>query len=67
MRAMSDNGARAVFVGEDGDTASVCKGAYQIVYLSPEALLENEQWRDMLLNSVYAKCLIDEAHCVKKW
>ncbi len=74
VRAMSDKGARAVFVGdclEDGDIASVCEGAYQIVYLSPEVLLENEQWREMLLNSVYAKYLIgliiDEAHCVKKW
>ena len=55
---------------EEG-TASVCAGLYQLVYLSPEALLTNPMWRDMLLCPVYTDNLValvvDEAHCVKKW
>ena len=74
VRAMTEKGVSAVFVGDcrdDNDIARVSEGAYQIVYMSPEALLEDDQWRDMLLTSVYKQNLIglvvDEAHCVKKW
>ena len=74
VRAMNEKGVSAVFVGDcndDCDVARVSAGAYQIVYMSPETLLEDEQWRDMLLTSVYIQNLvgliIDEAHCVKKW
>ena len=28
--------------------ADVCDGVYQLVFLSPEALLSNETWRDMV-------------------
>ena len=46
-------------------------GHYHVVYISPEALLLNPQWRDMLLSSKYIENLvalvIDEAHCITKW
>ncbi len=49
----------------------VCSRRYQLVYLSPEALLTNATWRDMLQCPVYQQNLValvvDEAHCVKKW
>ncbi len=39
--------------------------------MSPEALLCDDRWRDMLVSPVYQENLValivDEAHCVKKW
>ena len=64
---------RAIYVGDvDSETENeVCDGKYQLVYLSPEALLTNMTWRDMLQSPVYQQNLValvvDEAHCVKKW
>ena len=73
--AMEARNVRAVYVGdctEEGSEATeICSGKYQLVYMSPEALLTNEHWRDMLLSPVYRDNLVglvvDEAHCVKKW
>ncbi len=46
-------------------------GMYQLVFVTPEIIIENRKWRKMLENDVYAERLkafvIDEAHCVKKW
>ena len=43
---------------------TVCDGVYQLVFLSPEALLSNETWRDMVPSPVYqenlAAVVIDE-------
>lgn len=43
----------------------------QLVFISPEALVGNRRWRDMLRSKAYQDNLvafvIDEAHCVKKW
>ena len=60
------------FVGElqdDLDTLKDVKtGKVQLLYISPESLLRNPQWRDMLLCSVYQDNLVavvvDEAHCI---
>ena len=42
----------------------MCDGVYQLVFLSPEALLSNETWRDMVPSPVYqenlAAVVIDE-------
>ena len=75
VRAMKEKAVSAVYVGDlsDDDRAisKVCNEEYQLVYMSPEALLTDEQWRDMLLSPVYHENLVglivDEAHCVKKW
>lgn len=70
---MKEKGVSAVYVGGVNDEVEtkVCNGEYQLVYLSPEALLTNETWRDMLGSDVYQQNLValvvDEAHCVKKW
>ena len=49
----------------------VASGSFQLVYISPELLLDNRRWRTTLSNSLYAKCLkgfiVDEAHTVVKW
>ena len=50
---------------------SILKGEYHILYSSPESLLGNNKWRDMLSSPVYQKSLVaivvDEAHCVDSW
>ena len=63
------------FVGEaqeDLDAVRrVIAGKVQLVYLSPEAILKNSVYRQMLLSEVYKKKLVaiavDEAHCIKTW
>ena len=74
VRRMAERDMTAVYVGDidaDETVADVCGGQYQLVYMSPEALLTNMTWRDMLLSPVFQQNLVafvvDEAHCVKKW
>ena len=38
--------------------ADVCDGVYQLVFLSPEALLSNETWRDSVPSPVYQENLV---------
>ena len=69
------SGLVTVFVGEDqtnkGVISSILKGNVQLVYISPESLVCNPFYRNMLLSPVYKEKLIglviDEAHCVKSW
>ena len=46
-------------------------GHYQLVYFTPEILINNKKWRKMFETDVYQERLkgfiVDEAHCVKKW
>ena len=73
VRQMTERNVKAVYVGEidDATETEVCEGQFQLVYLSPEALLTNATWCDMLQSPVYQSNLValvvDEAHCVKKW
>ena len=68
-------GIRAEFVGQaQEDTAAISaivKGDIQLVYASPESLLCNSTYRNMLLLDKYKNNLralvVDEAHCVKLW
>lgn len=65
----------AAFVGSEQDDMAVndaiFKGRYQLVFISPESLIRNLRWREMLQSNVYQQNLvglaIDEAHCVTKW
>ena len=75
VASLTKKGLSAVYVGEVGsneDTvAEIHEGQYQVIFFSPELLLTDETWRDMLQSPVYREHLvgfiIDEAHCVKKW
>ena len=74
VSAMTKRGMKAVYASElsDDDTAmDVCSGQFQLVYMSPESLLTDVRWRDMLQSPVYEENLValivDEAHCVTKW
>ena len=64
-------GLKCASIGDEMDQAGIVNGQYQIVYSSPEALLRNSHWRDMLGSRVYQEHLIapivDEAHCVHSW
>ena len=71
MAKLKAKGVEAVYVGERCDMNKVYEGRYPILFISPEALLTDSKWRDVLLSQVYQRHLmavvIDEAHCVKKW
>ena len=47
------------------------KRRHTVVYISPESLVCNPVYRNMLLSPIYKDKLvalgIDEAHCVKSW
>jgi len=48
----------------------VHEGKYQVLF-SPERLLTDVRWRDMLQSAYYREnrvgFIIDEAHCLKMW
>ena len=73
VRAMRQRRVAAVYTGEMDDEAetNVGLGKYQLVFMSPEALLADDRWCDMLMSPFYKENLmglvVDEAHCVKKW
>ena len=68
-------GINAEFVGEAQSDSSaqarVINGEAQIVLISPENILCNWNYQNMMLSTVYKEKLIgvavDEAHCVKTW
>ena len=68
-------GIKAEFVGESQTDPNVDKrvisGNLQLLYISPENLLNNRKYRSMLLTAAYSKnmvaLVVDEAHCVKTW
>ena len=65
-------GLATEFVGEAQQDlyaiARVKEGKIQLLYISPESLLTNHQWREMLRSDVYQENLValvvDEAHIV---
>lgn len=68
-------GVTVDFVGEaqcdEMASEAVINGKVQLVYISPECLLENKRYCKMLKSDVYQEKMIalvvDEAHCVKFW
>jgi bloom syndrome protein len=63
------------FVGEEqndfGVIRKVVNGDIQLVYISPESLIYNQLYRNMLLSLVYREkmvaLVVDEVHCVRTW
>ena len=71
---MRDRKVSAIYFGDVVSSEvenEVCLGKYQLIFTSPETILNDFRWRDMLLSPVYKENLVgfivDEAHCVKKW
>ena len=78
LLSLEKKGINATFVTKehtvDADNsaeATLYEGKYQIVFFSPEALVCENTWREMLQSDVYREnvvaFVIDEAHLVKKW
>ena len=73
--AFKDRGLSAAFCGsqqtEKKTLDRIREGCYQLVYITPEALVNNTIYRNMLLETVWQENLvayvIDEAHCIKTW
>ncbi len=68
-------GLTTEFLGEAQDDQSaimnVLQGRIQLVFVSPEAIIQNRKYRSMLLTRTYKDKLValvvDEVHCVMTW
>lgn len=68
-------GLKAEYVGSTQTSVEskrkVLNGEVQLVFVTPETIVENPTYRNMLLSSIYKQKLVcvavDEAHCVKVW
>ena len=68
-------GLKSACIGLSVDSSAsddaVVRGEAQLVFTSPETLLSDSTWRDMLRTRIYQENLvalaIDEAHLVEKW
>ena len=68
-------GISAEFIGEAQDDEDAVKrvvqGSVQLVFITPESLICNPVYRNMLATKHYKEKMvalaIDEAHCVKTW
>ena len=61
VRAMKELGPKAVYAGmvNDEPELSIYSGDFQLVFSSPESLIMDGRWRDMLLGSVYQERLVE--------
>eukprot|EP00731_Ephydatia_muelleri_P008811 Em0004g1149a len=71
VRAVKEKNLSAVYGLEEEEQNEICNSRYQLIFVSPEALLDDERWREILMDDNFQENLvalaIDEAHCVKKW
>ena len=62
VRVMIAWNVTAVYAGDqeaDEQTVhDICKGLYQLVYMSPESLLTDMQWRDTVPSPIYQSNLV---------
>lgn len=71
----TEYGLSTEFVGETQTDKEVNKrvlnGKVQLIFITPESIIENSMFRNMLLSKVFQEKLIalvvDEAHCIKLW
>ena len=75
MNSLAAKGLSTVYVSGDLTDkevkSRVFNGMYQLVLISPELLMTNLYWREMMRTEVYQRQLVafvvDEAHCIIKW
>ena len=60
VRAMIERNVTAVYIGGADDMleAEISAGNYHLVYCSPESLLTDNRWRDMLQSTIYCERLV---------
>ena len=74
-RRLQSKGISATYVGEQQkdwqETKRVLDGNVEIVFISPESIVHNKAFRNMLRTEAYKErmvaLIVDEAHCVKTW
>lgn len=72
-KQFSAKGLSVDYVGSSEEQAHerIRQGLCQLVYMSPETLLCNLHWRELLRTEVWQRNLVtlvvDEAHCIPKW
>ena len=74
VRHLKQKGINASLIGPEqdtGDRRKILKGEMNIVYSSPEAMLANNEWREVVSSSIYQRNVVavavDEAHCITYW
>lgn len=74
MRSFSSKGLSTGYITGTSSEAmaiGVLRGEYQLVFFTPEMLIDQRKWREALkgdtLGSRLKALVIDEAHTVKKW
>ncbi len=66
-------GVKAVYIGSAHAPIieEIKDGKFQVLFFSPECLLTELDWRDVLHSKVFqeqlAGFIVDEAHCVNHW
>ena len=72
MSIFGRKGLTAIYVNDEDSKLSLLSGTLaQLIYVSPETLLTDREFRDILESPVIQESIkvliVDEAHCVKKW
>ena len=73
VASFQKKGVKAVHIKPSNSETllSVMAADFQLIFISPETLLTDHEWRDVLQSPLFQKNLvglvIDEAYCVKKW
>lgn len=74
VKSLQQKGIKASFIGagqEEANFKEIVNGEMNIVYSSPEAMLANDRWREMICSEVYQQNVVavavDEAHCITQW
>ena len=75
MSIYSSKGLSSTYIsGEVADDTlftQVSQGIYQLIFFTPEMIINKGKSREMLESDLYAERLkafvVDEAHCIKKW
>ncbi len=71
IRELHSRGITATSLTGDIVETEIIRGQYSYVFASPESILQNEKWRNMLKSDVYQRnvfaVVTDEAHIIPKW
>lgn len=71
VKNLQKKGIKASFIAggqEEANFRQILNGKMNIVYSSPEAMLSNDKWREMVCSPIYQENVvalaIDEEHCI---
>ena len=74
VKSLQKKGIKASFIGsgqEEANFKEILTGEINIVYSSPEAMLSNDHWHEMVCSPIYQESVVavavDEAHCITHW